>query len=98
MRTTPRQLDRFARFTSTDTDLMLPQFSAIRADPNQLTEVKFQFQNVTFILNCVDWVAGETDFIEIRKHQPIFASLTMIDAVKQEALAQVRAANERVPT
>ena len=82
----------------TDTDLMLPQFSAIRADPNQLTEVKFQFQNVTFILNCVDWVAGETDFIEIRKHQPIFASLTMIDAVKQEALAQVRAANERVPT
>ncbi len=73
-----------------DTDLMLPQFSAIRADPNSLTEVKYQFQNVTFILNCVDWVAGETDFIEIRKHQPIFASLTMIDAVKQEALAQVR--------
>ena len=72
-----------------DTDLMLPQFSAIRADPNSLTEVKYQFQNVTFILNCVDWVAGETDFIEIRKHQPIFASLTMIDAVKQE-LVQVK--------
>ena len=73
-----------------DTDLMLPQFSAIRADPDSLTEVKYQFQNVTFILNSVDWVAGETDFIEIRKHQPIFASLTMIDSVKQEALAQVR--------
>lgn len=73
-----------------DSDLMLPQFSAIRADPNSLTEVKYQFQNVTFILNCVDWVAGETDFIEIRKHQPIFASLTMIDAVKQEALSLVR--------
>ena len=73
-----------------DTDLMLPQFSAIRADPDSLTEVKYQFQNVTFILNCVDWVAGETNFIEIRKHQPIFASLTMIDAVKQEAVAMVR--------
>jgi len=73
-----------------DTDLMLPEFSAIRADPDSLTEVKYQFQNVTFILNCVDWVAGETNFIEIRKHQPIFASLTMIDAVKQEAIAQVR--------
>ncbi len=73
-----------------DSDLMLPQFSAIRADPDSLTEVKYQFQNVTFILNCIDWVAGETDFIEIRKHQPIFASLTMIDSVKQEALNQVR--------
>lgn len=73
-----------------DTDLMLPEFSAIRADPDSLTEVKYQFQNVTFILNCVDWVAGETNFIEIRKHQPIFASLTMIDAVKQEAVAMVR--------
>lgn len=73
-----------------DTDLMLPEFSAIRADPDSLTEVKYQFQNVTFVLNCVDWVAGETNFIEIRKHQPIFASLTMIDAVKQEAIAQVR--------
>lgn len=73
-----------------DSDLMLPEFSAIRADPNALTEVKYQFQNVTFILNCIDWVAGETNFIEIRKHQPIFASLTMIDGVKQEALTQVR--------
>ena len=73
-----------------DSDLMLPQFSAIRADPDSLTEVKYQFQNVTFILNCIDWVAGETNFIEIRKHQPIFSSLTMIDSVKQEALGQVR--------
>ncbi len=73
-----------------DTDLMLPEFSALRADPDSLTEVKYQFQNVTFILNCVDWVAGETNFIEIRKHQPIFTSLTMIDAVKQEAVAEVR--------
>jgi ABC-2 type transport system permease protein len=73
-----------------DSDLMLPQFSAIRADPDSLTEVKYQFQNVTFLLNSLDWVAGETDFIEIRKHQPIFASLTMIDSVQQEALAQVR--------
>lgn len=78
-----------------DTDLMLPEFSAIRADPDSLTEVKYQFQNVTFILNCVDWVAGETNFIEIRKHQPIFASLTMIDAVKQEAIAQVRQQSNR---
>ncbi len=50
-----------------DADLMLPEFSMIRADPNTITEAKFQFQNVTFVLNCIDWLTGETDFIEVRK-------------------------------
>ncbi|MDB4809955.1 Gldg family protein [bacterium] len=89
-KTGPNNSDSIRAVYVADTDLMLPQFSAIRADPDSLTEVRYQFQNVTFVLNCVDWVAGETDFIEIRKHQPIFASLTMIDAVKQEAITQVR--------
>jgi len=73
-----------------DSDLMIPQFSMIRADPNTVTEARYQFQNVTFILNCIDWLTGETDFIEVRKHQPIFTSLRMIDAVKEEARAAVR--------
>jgi ABC-2 type transport system permease protein len=73
-----------------DTDLMLPEFSLIRADPNTVTEARFQFQNVTFVLNCIDWLTGETDFIEVRKHEPIFASLRMIDAVKELALTAVR--------
>ncbi len=73
-----------------DTDLMLPEFSMIRADPNTITEARFQFQNVTFILNCVDWLTGESDFIEVRKHEPIFASLRMIDSVKELARTEVR--------
>lgn len=73
-----------------DTDLMLPDFSMIRADPDTITETRFQFQNVTFILNCIDWLTGELDFIEVRKHEPIFASLRMIDSVKDEARQQVR--------
>jgi len=74
-----------------DTDLMLPVFLQIRADPNQAAELRFQFQNVTFLLNTIDWLTGETDFIEVRKHEPIFASLQMIDSVKEVASANVRA-------
>ena len=73
-----------------DTDLMLPVFLQIRADPNQATDLRFQFQNVTFLLNTVDWLTGETDFIEVRKHEPIFASLKMIDSVKETASSDVR--------
>lgn len=73
-----------------DTDMMLPEFLMIRADPNVVTEARFQFQNVTFVLNCIDWLTGNYDFIEVRKHEPIFASLRMIDSVKEEARSEVR--------
>lgn len=73
-----------------DTDLMLPQFSMIRADPNNVSEAKFQFQNVTFVLNCIDWLTDENEFIEVRKHEPSFPSLTMIDEVKELARTSVR--------
>ncbi|QDV87747.1 Gldg family protein [Planctomycetes bacterium TBK1r] len=74
-----------------DIDLMLPVFLQIRADPNQATDLRFQFQNVTFLLNTIDWLTGETDFIDVRKHEPIFASLKMIDEVKETASMDVRA-------
>jgi ABC-2 type transport system permease protein len=73
-----------------DTDLMIPEFLMIRADPDQVSDARFQFQNVTFILNCIDWLTAETDFIDVRKHEPIFASLRMIDSVKEEARSAVR--------
>ncbi|TWU40401.1 Gldg family protein [Novipirellula artificiosorum] len=73
-----------------DVDLMLPVFLQIRADPSQAAEMKFQFQNVTFLLNTIDWLTGETEFIEVRKHEPIFASLKMIDSVKEKASTEVR--------
>ncbi|MCO8122732.1 Gldg family protein [Stieleria sp. TO1_6] len=73
-----------------DTDIMLPVFLQIRADPQQAAEIRFQFQNVTFLLNTIDWLTNETDFIEVRNHQPMFASLKMIDAVKESASSQVR--------
>lgn len=77
-----------------DTDVMMPVFLRLRADPNQAAELRFQFQNVTFLLNTVDWLTGETEFIEVRKHEPFFASLKMIDSVKETASSEVRKKRE----
>ncbi|MEL6105147.1 MAG: Gldg family protein [Planctomycetota bacterium] len=73
-----------------DTDIMLPAFLTLRADPEQAQDIRFQMQNVTFLLNTVDWLTGETDFIEVRKHEPSFASLRMIDKVKETASGEVQ--------
>ena len=73
-----------------DMDLMLPVFLQIRADPNAAPELRFQFQNVTFLLNTIDWLTKETEFIEVRKHEPVFATLQMIDDVKEDASKGVR--------
>ena len=73
-----------------DVDIMAPDFLSIRADPERAQEVRFQMQNVTFLLNSIDWLTGETDFIEVRKHEPNFASLRMIDKVKEQASSEVR--------
>ena len=73
-----------------DTDLMLPVFLQIRADPNQAPELRFQFQNVTFLLNTIDWLTGEIDFLEVRKHEPNFSSLRLIQEVKERASQQER--------
>lgn len=74
----------------TDTDLMLPVFLQLRADPNQAQDMRFQFQNVTFLLNTIDYLTGEIEYLEIRKHEPVFSSLQMIAEVKEEASRRVR--------
>lgn len=75
-----------------DVDLMLPVFLQLRADPNQVEQVKFQFQNVTFLLNTIDWLTGENAFLEVRKHEPTFSSLRLIEEVKEDANANERTA------
>lgn len=76
-----------------DVDLMLPEFLQLRRDPNA-AQTRFQFQNVTFVLNVVDWLTDELPFIEIRKHQPSFSALTMIEEVKETANRSVVAAQQ----
>jgi ABC-2 type transport system permease protein len=78
-----------------DADLMLPVFLQLRADPNQVQEMKFQFQNVTFLLNTIDWLTGEYEFLEIRKHEPTFSSLKLVESVRQLATDRERDAEKQ---
>lgn len=75
-----------------DVDLMLPVFLQLRAEANQAQELRFQFQNVTFLLNTVDWLTGEFDFMEVRKHEPTFSSLRLIEEVRETASRSEREA------
>ncbi|WP_417739540.1 Gldg family protein [Rosistilla oblonga] len=75
-----------------DTDLMIQEFLAIRAQPELFAEVDLRVQNVTFVLNVVDWLADESLFIDVRKHEPRFSTLQWIEEVENEAREKESAA------
>jgi ABC-2 type transport system permease protein len=61
----------------TDIDWIIPDFFAIRqSGDNQFLTAT---QNVTFILNMIDILAGEDRFVEIRKRTRTHRTLTKID-------------------
>ncbi|HEX8198935.1 MAG TPA: Gldg family protein [Isosphaeraceae bacterium] len=39
----------------------------------------FEFDNVTFVLNCVDVLAGDEAFVGLRKHRPQFRTLEALE-------------------
>ena len=62
-----------------DMDCLLPIFLDIRKRPEQFEEIGFRFQNVTFVLNIIDVLAGETGYPEIRKHEPQHSTLRLVE-------------------
>ncbi len=58
-----------------DLDLISEQFFAIR---RQKTET-LDFDNITFVLNCVDVLAGDPDYISLRKRRPMHRTLTRLE-------------------
>jgi ABC-2 type transport system permease protein len=71
-----------------DIDWIIPDFFAIRQSGNR--ELLTATQNVTFILNIIDTLAGDERFIAIRKRAPAHRTLAKIDeatrANRQHAL------------
>lgn len=51
----------------------------------------FQFDNVTFALNCIDTLMGDEDFIALRKHRPRHRTLTRVEALSEKYTEQQRA-------
>jgi ABC-2 type transport system permease protein len=60
-----------------DIDLLDSQFVELRNQPNP--EFNFRFDNVPFVLNLIDAVAGDERFLEIRTRKPRHGTLRMIE-------------------
>ncbi len=66
-----------------DIDLLSSEFMAIRAQPDD--QVKWEFDNVTFVLNVLDSLAGDNELIEIRKRKTRHSTLKLITQQTDEA-------------
>ncbi len=78
-----------------DLDIVSSTFFDLRAQGGQ----DLVFDNVTFILNAVDDLAGDSSLLELRKRRRAHRTLTRLDAVRdrqaQETVAAVMEAGER---
>lgn len=67
-----------------DVDFMHEIFSENRKRPEQFEDYDLRVQNITFVLNIVDVLAGEEDYPRIRSHEPQHATLKLIEASAEE--------------
>jgi ABC-2 type transport system permease protein len=61
-----------------DIDLLHSEFVQLRNQPNP--DINFRFDNVPFVLNVIDAVAGDDRFLEIRTRKPRHSTLKTVEA------------------
>jgi len=61
---------------ATDIDFVSNQFFSLR---RQYADANLRFDNVTFVLNCIDSLVGDDSLIELRKRRPILRKLTAVE-------------------
>jgi ABC-2 type transport system permease protein len=62
-----------------DIDCLSSQFLMIRAAGDEETVANFRFDNVPFVLNIVDSLAGDDRYLEIRKRKRRYGTLKVVD-------------------
>src|SRR5438270_13557951 len=72
-----------------DSDGLSSEFVRMLNEPNTMV-AKFRFDNVPFVCNLIDAVAGEDRFLEIRKRKPRHSTLRMVESQASEARRQQR--------
>ncbi|MBX9789966.1 MAG: Gldg family protein [Pirellulales bacterium] len=80
-----------------DIDLLYSAFFALKArgdDPD--AEVQLDVDNVAFVLNTLDTLAGDTRFIDIRKRRPEHRSLTRLESWTAAARDDATAARDKL--
>lgn len=78
-----------------DTDAVSDVFFMLRRQGNR----EYRFDNVPFVLNCVDQLAGDTDLVDLRNRRPAYRTLARIEKQKsvfeEQRLKAEEAARER---
>ena len=64
-----------------DLDMVSNQFFQIR---RQYTDQNLSFDNVRFVLNCIDTLAGDESLIELRKRRPILRKLSAVENAQRD--------------
>jgi ABC-2 type transport system permease protein len=80
-----------------DIDMIHARFFELR-DQGMHPEsgVGFSFDNVTFVLNALDYLAGDDRFVTLRKRRPIHRTLTRVDDEVKEARQETTEVHERL--
>ena len=76
-----------------DIDLMGQQIFGLRNRPDEVFGL--DFDNVTFVLNLLDTLAGDERFLEIRKRKPKHRTLARIEDTVAEARAMADAQRQK---
>ncbi len=78
----------------TDIDLLHSEFLRVRAQPS-MGDIEWKFDNVTFVLNIVDYLAGDDRFLEVRKKQTRHSTLKLVEKSTADARAQAETEIEK---
>ncbi len=81
----------FEAIVVADMDMVSDVFYGLRSQGN----IEFNLDNVTFAANCIDSLAGDASYIELRKLRPRHRTLERIERIEQEQTEKVRLATER---
>ncbi len=92
----PKETEFHAVFVG-DIDMLTEDFFRIRelGRDNPDMDINFDFDNVTFMLNVVDQLSGDTRFIDIRKRRPKYRTLTRIERETAPYRREAAQANEQ---
>ncbi|MCA9129318.1 MAG: Gldg family protein [Planctomycetales bacterium] len=72
-----------------DVDFIHPFFSENRKRPEQFADLDLRVQNITFVLNLIDELAGEDRYPTIRSHEPQHVTLALFeDQAEQYRIAE----------
>ena len=78
-----------------DIDLMMSAFMRIRARPDDDEEMNWRFENVNFLLNIVDSLSGDDEYVEIRRRKPYYTTLKKVEErVRSQRDAELQNRND----